>query len=189
MHQTFSQQGHHARVTPKSAVADDAAFTIIQIQYGGEAEIHTTAAQLGRQHIAAGRCGVGGGELVFNPQLTECAHGRQVGEAIGFKALHTPAFVVHANQQVRAHAFDGRAQAGQLLAALPITAKQNNAACQRVFQAAAVVLGQGGAGDVDDEGGVLGHNGLMITDWCVQFTVGSTALRCTKKIFSLQRKS
>ena len=86
-----------------------------------------------------------------------------MGKAIGFKALHAAAFVIHANQQVFANAFDRRAQAGELGTVLPIAGKQNDAACVWVFQAAAIVFGQTQAFNVDDEWGVLGRGDLLFT--------------------------
>ncbi len=130
---------------------------VVEVQHRREAEVHAAGAQLGAQHIAAGGGGVGGRQLVLDPEFTQRPHGRQVGEAVRFEALHAAAFMVDANQQVIAHAFDVGAQAAQLLAVLPVAAKQNDAAGQRVLEAAAVGLAERQAGDVDDQGGVLGH--------------------------------
>ena len=80
-------------------------------------------------------------------------------EAIGFEALHAAAFMVNADQQIRAHAFDLAAQCSKLLAVLPVACKQNHATHQRVFEALAVCLGKGQSGNVNDERGVLGHTG------------------------------
>jgi hypothetical protein len=65
-----------------------------------------------------------------------------MGEAIGFEALHTAAFMVNADEQIFSHLFDVSAQLAQLFTVLPIARKQNNAANQRVFEALAVLLGQ-----------------------------------------------
>jgi hypothetical protein len=163
VHQTFGQQSDDAWVTAKGAVSDNTAFTKVQVKYRREAEINPAAAQLCSQHVAASGGRVGGGQLVFNPQLTQSPHRGQVGKTIGFKALHAPAFVVHANQQIFANAFDRRAQADELRPALPIAGKQNDAACEWAFQATAVVFGQACTGNVDDEGSVLGHVDLLVT--------------------------
>jgi hypothetical protein len=61
-------------------------------------------------------------------------------EAIGFEALHTAAFVVNADEQIFAHALNLSTQSRQLRAIFPITRKQNNAANQRMLQAALVFL-------------------------------------------------
>ena len=82
-------------------------------------------------------------------------HRRQMRKAIGFKALHAPAFVVHGNQQIGAHSFDGGALLDQLRAALPVACKQNHAAHQRVRQARLIGFAQTACGGVDDEGRVL----------------------------------
>ena len=76
-------------------------------------------------------------------------------EAIGAKALHAAAFVVDADQQVGPQPLDAGAQRRELRAALPVAPEQNQPAHQRMRQAAAVVVGQLGASDVDDQGGVL----------------------------------
>ena len=80
-----------------------------------------------------------------------------MGEAVALKALHAPAFVVNADQHVRAQAFDLAAQVGELPAVFPVAAKQHNAAGERVLEPFAVGFGKSQTGNVDDEGGVLGH--------------------------------
>jgi hypothetical protein len=77
-----------------------------------------------------------------------------MGEAVGAKALHAAAFMVHRDQEVRSEVFDVGTQRGQLRTALPVAAKQNHAAHQGVGQADAVHVGQGGASNVNDQGGV-----------------------------------
>ena len=183
VHQAFGQQGDDARVAAQGAVTNHTGLRragppqakrapsggshrlrwrggiilVVQVQHWGEAEVHPAAAQFGRQHITAGGGGIGSTQLVFDPQVAQRAHGRQVRETVGFAALHAPAFMVNADQQVAAQAFDGRAQRAELGPVLPVAGKQNNAADQRIFQALAVGFGQLGTGDVDDEGGVWGH--------------------------------
>ncbi len=167
VHQALGQQAHHARVPRKGAVTNDAALAKVQVQHRREAEVHTAGAQLGAQHKAAGRGRIGGfhgasalaGLAVLQPQLAQGAHGRQVGEAIGLEALHAAAFMVHANQQVAPYFFNLTAQLGELGAVLPVAAKQNDAAHQRVLQTFAVDFGQTQTSDVDDEGG-MGRHGL-----------------------------
>ena len=94
---------------------------------------------------------------LLHPHLPQCAHGRHVGKAVGLEALHPPALVVYANQQVGAHALDAFAQRGELDATFPIARKQNQAAHQRVAQALAVNGVQRRACDVDDQGRVNSH--------------------------------
>ena len=94
---------------------------------------------------------------VLPPKLAQGAHGRQVGEAVGAKALHAPTFVVDRDQQISTDAFDVGTERGQLRTAVPVAAKQNHAAHERMRQTAAVHVGQCGAGNVDDQGGVLCH--------------------------------
>ena len=83
--------------------------------------------------------------------------GGDVGEAVAAKALHTPAFVVHADEQVAAHRLDGGGEVEQLGAAFPVAGEQDDAADQRVRQAAAVGGGERRASHVDEEGSVFGH--------------------------------
>jgi hypothetical protein len=73
-----------------------------------------------------------------------------VREAIAAKALHAATFVIHANQQVRAHALDLSGQQRQLRAVLPVAAKQDQPAHQRMRKASAVAGVKARAGNVDD---------------------------------------
>jgi len=72
--------------------------------------------------------------------------------------------VVNTNQQILAHFLDAVAQGGELIAVLPVAGKQNHAAHQRVLEALFVLFAQGQTGDVDDQGGVLGHGELSKID-------------------------
>ncbi len=165
VHQTLGQQAHHARVTGKSAVANHTAFAKIKVQYRREAEVHTAGAQLGAQHKAAGARRIGGLQgtsalaafFVVQPHVAQGQHRWQMGKAIGLETLHPAAFVVDADQQVFSYFFDLLAQLLQLRPVLPVAGKQNHAPDQRVLQALAVSFGQTQAGNVDDEGRVLGH--------------------------------
>lgn len=154
------QHGDHARVARKSAVADHAAAAVVQVEHGREAEIHATGTQLGTQHIAAGGGSGHGGHCAFaglllvgaQPELAQRAHGWQVREAIALETLHAAAFVVHADQQIGAQGVDLGAQRRELGAILPVAREQDQPAHERMAQAAAVVVGQQGAGDVEDQG-------------------------------------
>jgi hypothetical protein len=64
----------------------------------------------------------------MHPHLAQSTHGWQVGKAIVFKALYTPAFVVNADQKVRTQFFNAATQGGELDAAFPITGEQNQTA-------------------------------------------------------------
>ncbi|MNV14471.1 hypothetical protein D3C71_1051570 [compost metagenome] len=168
MHEAFGQQRHHTRVTVKGTVADHTAFTPIEIENGGEREINPTGAQLRTQHVARRRGRIGGAQraaarhglgalAIVHPHLAESAHGRQVGKAIGAKALHAAALMVHADQQIVTHGLDTAGQLQQLRAVFPVAGKQDHATGQRMGQAAAVGGGQLCACHVEDEGGVFGH--------------------------------
>ena len=101
--------------------------------------------------------GVGIGLGLSHPHLAQGAHGRQVGKTVGLEALHRTALMVHADQQVGADLFDVAAQGHELRAILPVAGKQNQPAHQRVLESLAVNPGQSQAGNIDDEGGVEGH--------------------------------
>ena len=98
----------------------------------------------------------------MHPELAQSAHRRQVGETVGAKALHAPAFVVHADQQVAPHAFDLGAQGTELRAAFPVASKQDDPAGERVPEALAVRSSQPGAGNIEDDGGSVRHKGSGI---------------------------
>ena len=160
LNQALGQQTDHAWVVRKRPLANDAAAAIVQVQHGGKAHVHAAGAQLRAHHIAAGQrrscCGQSAavGRL---KQRAQGAHGRQVDKAIGFEALHTAAFMVHRDQQVRAHALDARAQGAELGAVFPVAAKQGQAAHQRVAQALAVFGRQRRAGNIDHQRGMDAH--------------------------------
>ena len=150
----------------ESTVADHAAFAPVEVQHGREREVDAAGAQFAAQHIAGGRRRIHGiqrtaafallGALpVIHPHAAEGAHGRQVGEAVAAKALHAPAFVVHADQQVFAHRLDLGRERQQLGTVLPVAREQYHAADQRVREALAVRRRECCARDVDDEGSVL----------------------------------
>jgi hypothetical protein len=80
-----------------------------------------------------------------------------VGKAVGPETLDAAAFMVDTDQQVFADVLDFQAQLAEFAPVFPVAAEQNDAAGERMFEAPAVGLGECGAGDVDDEGGVLGH--------------------------------
>ena len=154
VHHALGQQRHHPGVAVEGAVADHAAGPVVQIEHGREAQVHAAGAQLGAQHIAHGRGRVRGRHRVAHPLLTQPAHGRQVREAVGAKALHAPTFMVHADQQVRPDRLGLSHQRGQLAPVNPMPGEQDHAAGQGVGQAPAVLPVQRGAGDVQHHGGL-----------------------------------
>jgi hypothetical protein len=157
VHQALGQQAHHTRVAVEGAAADHAAGAEVQVQHRREAQVHAAGAQLGGQHMAGGRGGIGGGERVLHPLFTQHPHRRQVGETVGAEALHAATFVVHADQQVGPQLLGRRGEFGQLAAAFEIAREQDQPASERVAQAPGIGLGQRGAGDVEHHGGVQGH--------------------------------
>ena len=165
MHQALGQQADIAGIGIKGAVANDTACAIVQVQHRGETQVHPTGAQLGTQHIAAGGGGVGGTHRPFTgaafavlaPHLAQSAHRWQMGKTVGLKALHTPAFVVDADQQVLADFLDAAAQRGELGAVRKVAGKQNQAAYQRALETLFVGFGERVTGDVNDQGRVRVH--------------------------------
>ncbi len=81
-----------------------------------------------------------------------------MGEAVVLEALHAAAFVIDADQHILANTFDVSTQVAELAPVFPVAGEQNNAASERMFEATAVGFGQGQAGDIDDQGRVLGHS-------------------------------
>ena len=154
VHQALGEQRDDAGIAVERAVADHAAGTEIEIEHRREAEVDAAGAQLGGQHEAAGGGGIGGAQRVAHPLLAEHAHRRQVGEPIGAKALHAAAFVVDADQHVRADRLDLGGEFGELVAVLPVAPEQNQPAGQRMPQAATVGGVQRQAVDVEHDRGV-----------------------------------
>ena len=166
--QALRQHADHTRVARERTVANHAAGTVVKIEHRGEGKVHPAGAQLGAKHVACrgGRAqgaqratafALPGALAVVQPHLAKRRHGRQVGETIGLEALHAPALVVHADEQIVAHGLDLGREGQQLGTVLPVAREQDHAAHQRVRQARAVGRREAGAGNVDDQGGVLGH--------------------------------
>ena len=135
LNQTLGQQTDHARVVRKRPLTNDAAAAVVQVQHRGKAHVHAAGAQLRAHHIAASQRRAGGGQRAAARRLeqrAQGAHGRQVDKAIGFETLHAAAFMVYRDQKVGAHALDAGAQGAELGAALPVAAKQGQAAHQGV---------------------------------------------------------
>ena len=151
------------RVAVEGAVADDAAGAVVEVEHRREAEVDAAGAQFGAEHVAGGGGGVGGAQRVVHPQFAQGAHRRQVREAVGAEALHAAAFVVDADQHVGAHVLDGGGELGELAPVLPVAREQDQAAGERVLQAAAVGRRQRGAGDVEHDGGVGGCSGHVVS--------------------------
>jgi hypothetical protein len=100
---------------------------------------------------------------VLCPHLAQAAHGWQMGEPIGSKALHTSAFMVDANEQVFSDCLDLGAQSRELCATLPIAAEQNNAACQRILKSLFVNRREAKTFNVNDERRLDVHSILSTT--------------------------
>ena len=86
-----------------------------------------------------------------------------MGEAAGAKTLHAPSFVIDADQEVAAHRLDLGAKRRKLSAIFPVAREQDHAAAQRVAEAAAVRGCERRAGNVEDEGRVIGHEAAFFS--------------------------
>ena len=109
-------------------------------------------AQFGGQHVTAFARQSPRLHRMRVPEFAQLAHRRQHGKTVA-EPLHATAFVVYRNQQMRrAQRADRLGQFEQLRRRGVIARKQNDAAHQRVRQAAAVVVGKRGAGHVEHDG-------------------------------------
>ena len=147
----------------EGAVADDAAAAVVEVEHRREAEVDAAGAQLGAEHVAGGArrlegahgAGAAAGVAVVHPHLAERAHRRQRREAVAAKALDAAAFVVDADEQVGADRLDLGGELGELAAVAPVAREQDEAAGQRMGEAAPIVGVEGEAGDVEDDRGVI----------------------------------
>ena len=98
----------------------------------------------------------------MKPDLAQGAHRRQVREPVRAKPLHTSAFMIHTDQQIGADPFDVGAQGTQLGAVFPVAREQDDAAGEGVCEPEPIHRGQPGAGDVENDGGYVGHGGSGI---------------------------
>ena len=161
-HQALCEHRHDACVTVEGTVADDLAALMVEVDDRRVAQLDAAGAQLGTEHVARGERRVDGAHRVVHPQFAELAHRRQMGEAVGAKALHAAAFVVDRDEDVGSQRLDLGRHFGQLAAVLPVAGEEDQAAGQRVLQAAPVVVVQAVAGDVENDWGMLGH-GLLVS--------------------------
>lgn len=160
------------RIAMEGAVANDAAAAVVEVEHRREAQVDAASAQLGAEHVTgSARClhrvhrAAAAAEMtVVHPKLAERAHRRQVGEAIGAKALHPAALVVDADEQVLADRLDFSGELGELLAVAPVAREQDDAPSERVLEAAAVFGVEREAGDVEDDRGVrVAHRGRALS--------------------------
>ncbi|MCY1515683.1 hypothetical protein D9M68_502800 [compost metagenome] len=147
------QHGDHAGIAVESAVADDLADAVVQIQHGREAHVHAAGPQFGRQHVPGLGRQAHRQERIAFPQRTQFAHRGQRGEAVFAEALHAAAFVVHQDQQrLLAGLVDLARQLGELFAAFEVAGEQNHAAHERMAQALFLFLSQRVSRHIDHHG-------------------------------------
>ena len=147
----------------EGAVADHAAGAVVEVEHRREAEVDAAGAQLGGEDVAGRARGLEGAHgagaaaagAVVHPHLAEHAHRRQRGEAVAAEALDATAFVVDADEQVGADRLHLGDQLGQLDAVAPVAREQDDAARERMGEAAPIVGVEGQAGDVEDDRGVV----------------------------------
>ena len=143
VHQALGQQRDDARVAVEGAVADHAAAAVVEVEHRREAEVDAAGAQLGAEHVAGGGGGIGGG------QRRRCIHsspsarigGRWVKPSVRKRCTRPPSWSTQISRS-GAHRLDLGGQLGELAAVDPVAREQDQAAGQRVLQAAAVVGGQ-----------------------------------------------
>jgi hypothetical protein len=138
---------------------------MVEVENRREAEVDAAGAQLGAEHVASGARRVqrthrayastrAAGAAVVHPELAEHAHRRQVGEAVAAKALDATAFVIDADEQVVADRFHLGGKLGELLPVTPVAREEDEAAGERMLEAATVVAVERESGDVEDDWGV-----------------------------------
>ena len=155
MHQTPAEHRHDAWVAMKAAVADHAAFAVVQVEHGCKTEIDSARPEFGRQNVPAGHRRLGRPERIRLAHLAERAHGRQPREAIGAETLYATALMVHADQDVRSQRLDLGIQGAHLSAVAPVPREVNHTADQRIGETEAVGGVEFGSRDIDDQRGML----------------------------------
>ncbi len=130
------------RVTLEGTTADHRAALMIEVEYRREAEIQADGQYLGRHQPAAVL-----GQLLGVVIVGDGAHRRQAQEALA-QALHPSAFLIHGQQQVRAHGTNALAQLAHLARRFDIAGKNDQAAHLGLAQHLAILGGQPGASDI-----------------------------------------
>ena len=140
--QGFSQHHHILCRWCKRTITNHRAATVIQIQYRCITVIHAHRAQFTRQDKPDFSRQMRAVQCIVRIHRAQFAHGRQMRETIGFKALYAPAFVVNTNDDVRTNGANGFYEFGDLSAGFKIAPEQNHPACVRMRKATFVVCGQ-----------------------------------------------
>ena len=133
---------HRVRIAMESAIADDRAAGIVEIEHRGEAEIDSAR----RQFPGDARTdSFGFGSRFFSiaiPAFAERAHRRQRGESLA-KALHASALVIDTDQRRRvAQSANRRRQRHELARRGVVAREQDDSADRRVADALAVLGGE-----------------------------------------------
>ena len=162
-HQALGEHRHHPRIAVEGAVADHLAALVVEVDHRRVAQIDAAGAKLGAEHIAGRQARVDGAHRVLHPQLAELSHRREVGETVGAKALHPAALVVDGDQQIGPQRLHLGSHLGQLAPVLPVAGEEDQPAGERVLDAAAIVVVQAEAGDVEDDGSVRVHGVFVST--------------------------
>ncbi len=151
MIQALGQQGHHAGVRMEGSIADDAGGVVIQVQYRSETQVHAHGAQFGADRVADLGGLAAGRQHVAIPQPAQVPHRGDRAEALA-EALHSPAFVVDADQQLRAaQRMDFRRHVTQLRRRVVVAREQDDSTHQGMTQTLAFRVGQRQAVDVGDD--------------------------------------
>ncbi len=125
-------------IAMERAIADHAACAMVEVEHRREREIDAMVGKLARDRGADPvRFPRRPGDIAI-PSLAQRAHRRDRGEALA-KALHAPAFMVDADQELRvAHAPDRCRQRRELRRRRVVPREQDHAAGRRMRQAGAV---------------------------------------------------
>ena len=131
--QRIGKEYHHGGIGVKGAVADNAGSGVLQIQHRGEAEINVKLAQLISDNDACRFRQFAGEQRAAVKTAAKRAHRRDGGEAVA-ETLHSPTFVINANERVRALRADGGAEPFQLRRAAVIAAEEDDARTKGAVQ-------------------------------------------------------
>ncbi len=136
------QQRGTLGITFERARAYNGAALVVEVQHGGEAQVQADG-QYFRGHDPTALLG-----QVFGIGIVrQRPHGRQAHKPLA-QALDPTAFLIHSQQQVRAHCANGGAQFPHLARMLDVARKNDQAAHFRLAQQVAIFSRQPGAGDV-----------------------------------------
>src|SRR4029453_8397588 len=124
------------------AVADNATGAVIHIQHRRECQIDTVRSQLGSQDVSHIECKLARAGGMDIPCRAERPHWRNRRETLA-KSLYPPSFMIDSDQERWiAQGMHARREPGKLLGRRIVARKKDNAARQRMNEAAPIVVGK-----------------------------------------------